>query len=49
MHFQPIRKLPSDSSPFEVSGDEMTRLREQGARFCEIAKVGGVSYVTVRP
>ena len=31
-----------------VSGDEMTRLREQGASLREIAKVVGVSYVTVR-
>jgi DNA invertase Pin-like site-specific DNA recombinase len=31
-----------------VSADEMTRLREQGASFREIAKVVGVSYVTVR-
>src|SRR3984957_8611087 len=31
-----------------VSADEMTRLREQGASLREIAKVVGVSYVTVR-
>ena len=31
-----------------VSGDEMTRLREQGASLREIAKIVGVSYVTVR-
>ncbi len=31
-----------------VNGDEMTRLREQGASLREIAKVVGVSYVTVR-
>jgi len=31
-----------------LNGDDMTRLREQGASLREIAKVVGVSYVTVR-